>query len=181
MDASWTHTPEPPVRYAGAVFVRTAGRWLATVLAATSVWGCCTDQEPDYLTLGVSGTTPRWGDTFEYSATELQASFDEGKELGGEVFEVYPGDLRTMPVDPIPQPVELASTEVVRDRSQDNGCGIGVDVTYDLTPLERGTYTVVHRRANGTGDRLNCLEKCPWTTFDGEEALVMTLVLPTRG
>ena len=154
-----------------------AGRGIVAFLAGVAVSACCTGGGPDYLTLGISGTTPRWGETFEYAALELTASFDEGKQLGGEVFEVYAGDLRTMPVDPVPPPLELMSTEVVRDRNQDDGCGVGVDVTYDLTSLEPGTYTVVHRRANGTGDRINCTDECPWTSFDGEEALVMTLVL----
>jgi len=38
-------------------------------------------------------------------------------------------------------------------------------------------YEVVHRRRTGTGDPINCLDECPWTTYDGDEALVMTLVL----
>ena len=97
------------------------------------------------------------------------------------MFEVYAGDLRMMPADPVPPALELTSTRVVRDREQDGGCGIGVEVTYDLTPLDPGTYTVVHRRAHGTGDRLNCIDECPWTTFDGEEALLMTLVLTLAG
>jgi hypothetical protein len=47
---------------------------------------------------------------------------------------------------------------------------------YALSALAPGEYTLVHRRKNGTGDPLNCIDlDCPWTTFDGDQAVMLTL------
>ncbi len=49
---------------------------------------------------------------------------------------------------------------------------------YGLDVLPVGDYTLVHRRENGTGDPLNCVEPdCPWTTFGGSQAVTLTLAI----
>jgi hypothetical protein len=49
---------------------------------------------------------------------------------------------------------------------------------YALDTLMPGDYLLVHRRDNGTGDPLNCLDlDCPWTVFDGAQAVTLTLAI----
>jgi hypothetical protein len=47
---------------------------------------------------------------------------------------------------------------------------------YALESVTVGDYTLIHRRENGTGDPLNCIDlDCPWTTFDGSQAVTLTI------
>ena len=49
---------------------------------------------------------------------------------------------------------------------------------YALDPLALGDYLLVHRRKNGTGDPLNCIDlDCPWTTYEGDQAVTLTLAI----
>lgn len=140
------------------------------VLLAAAPLGCCVGDDA-YLTFGIGSrggsTTPRWGEAMEWFEPHLTVSFPAGRTPGGEPLEVYLGDVR----------VDVASSTTEVDNSAHNGCGVSTHVDYALESLPAGEYTLVHRRAHGTGDPINCLEECPWTTFAEETALVMTLVV----
>jgi hypothetical protein len=139
---------------------------VAAILAAMS--GCCGGTSPDYLTFEITGTTPRWGETMTaMGIVSMTAEYTRGKTLQGEPLELYQDDLR----------VDVPETTVERDNSTVDGCGFSTVITYDVSALAAGSYQLVHRRSAGTGDALNCIGDCPWTTFDGDAALVLTLDL----
>lgn len=136
--------------------------------AGLFVMGCCTG--PDFLNLLISSapgssTSPNWGESGPAQGTLFIVSYEEDSSLAGEPLEFF---LDGAPVD-VPVIMEL------RDNKPLNGCGFSNVHTYDMSLLPPGDYTVVHRRANGTGDTVTCRNECPWEDFEGEEALVMVM------
>lgn len=149
------------------------------LLAGCDLFDPCSG--PEYLSFSVvrngmlpggsptfSSTAPRWGESETMSSSdELAISFTEHDVLPPDVLELY----------------AAAGTRVTlagEDRFvPTNGEGCAHDERwYALDSLAIGDYTLVHRRANGTGDPLNCVDPdCPWTTFDGDEALTLTLAI----
>ena len=136
--------------------------------AGLFVMGCCNG--PDFLTFGVGDSrsqfSPNWGERGPAQGSFFFVEYAEGKSLAGEPLEFY---LDGASVD-VPMTMEL------RDNNTVNGCGFSQVLTYDMSALPPGDYTVVHRRANGTGDAV-CNGECLWEDFEGEEALVMVMEL----
>ena len=112
-------------------------------------------------------SAPSWGamETMKPS-DEIMVAFEEGTSLSVNVLELYAatdervtfaGDNQYVPGD-------------------GEGCAHN-ERHYALASLAPGSYTLVHRRKHGTGDPLNCVGECPWTTFDGDEALTIALTI----
>ena len=145
-------------------------RIAAIGLALLAIAGCCAGGT-DYLTLSVgevrANTTIRWGETMQMTDPTFDAAWPRAKDARGEPLEFYVGDER----------VDVPTERFEVDNQMNNGCGWSDHVEYRLGALGPGTYTVVHRRASGTGDRVSCSGGCPWTTFDGDEALIVTMVV----
>jgi hypothetical protein len=131
------------------------------------VMGCCSGG-PSALTFGIgesgSSFSPNWGEQGPAQGSFFYVEYEESRSLAGEPLEFY---LDGVSVD---VPVIMA----LRDNRTVNGCGFSHTQIYDMSRLPPGDYTVVHRRANGTGEQVNCVE-CPWEEFEGEEALVMVM------
>jgi hypothetical protein len=150
----------------------TAKRWIALLLLAS---GCCTGAD-GYLTFGLgagSGTSsPAWGSTVTFRAAQrptVSATWRPEHPLAGAPVEVF--------VEGSLAPVALACDERRINNATREGCGFSDEVTCPLGALPPGRYALVHRRAHGNGDALNCGDACPWTTFQGEAALRLTLVI----
>lgn len=145
-------------------------RIAAIGLALLAIAGCCAGGT-DYLTLSVgevrANTTIRWGETMRMTDPTFDAAWPRAEDARGEPLEFYVGDER----------VDVPTERFEVDNQMNNGCGWSDHVEYRLGALGPGTYTVVHRRASGTGDRVSCSGGCPWTTFDGDEALIVTMVV----
>jgi hypothetical protein len=143
------------------------GARLGLTLVALGAGGCCVG--PGFLTLHIDGNTPRWDETMDVSPQpQLTAHYGDDEQPAGPIFEIY---------DSAAQPVTL-SVQVIpwaENPEQDGSCPHTEEETTVAAPLPPGDYTLVHRRANGTGRELACTGDCPSTTFDGEKALVVTL------
>lgn len=145
---------------------------IALVLAALAhLSTACCDGDSNYLTFGIgemSGyTTVLWGESMEWSRPVVEASFPREQSLAGEPLEVWQDGQR----------VEVSVVTDDVNNALNNGCGWSTNLLYDLQLLPAGTYTLVHRRDTGSGGRINCLDRCPWVEFEGEEALTMELVV----
>jgi hypothetical protein len=68
---------------------------------------------------------------------------------------------------------------VMRDFVDDVTCPADV-VDYDISTLAPGTYLMVHRRSSAPEGFDAYLGEADWTTFEGEDALVTTLVVSPR-
>lgn len=98
----------------------------------------------------------------------LDSSEDTSHALAGEALEVYQGERRQK----IPSHFEHRGP-------QSGSCGHAFVTTYDLSSLGPGTYTLVHRQSSGASDDASCgKELCAWGSYQGEPALVTTLVIP---
>jgi hypothetical protein len=114
----------------------------------------------------LSSTAPRWGETESMTPMdEISLVFPQDDVLPPDALELYAPDGTR---------VTLASEDIFVPT---NGEGCAHDERwYSLASLALGDYTLVHRQRNGTGDPLNCAEPdCPWTTFDGDQAVTLTL------
>lgn len=135
---------------------------------------------PRYLSFGVDhfGSLPDGTPTFESQAPrwsaredmktsdEVEIVFDQDATLSVDVLELYSAGTR----------VAFTGIDSFAPTNHDD-CAHN-ERHYALSALAAGEYTLVHRRKNGTGDPLNCIDlKCPWTTFDGDQALTLTLAL----
>lgn len=81
-----------------------------------------------------------------------------GTSVEREVVEFFDGDT----------PLEIAGTR--RSDVAAEGACAGDAIDYDLSGLPSGTYTMVHRRSAAPGGLTTT--DGPWTTFQGEAALV---------
>jgi hypothetical protein len=149
---------------------------IVVLLAALAAPGCCGGLgDSDYLTLSIgvqrSELVPRWGGTMEYPREGLTFLVQRpaGRRLAGEPLEVYDQSGST--------PFVVPRVDTTIDNATRDGCGTSDIATYDLSVLPLGTYLLVHRRASGTGDEINCSPECQFVEFDGDEALVTTLVI----
>lgn len=98
------------------------------------------------------------------TSDEVEIIFQKDATLPAGALELYAGDTRVM----------FASVDQFVPTNTE-ACAHN-ERHYALSALAPGEYTLVHRRKNGTGDPLNCLDlDCPWTTFDGDQALTLTL------
>ena len=89
-------------------------------------------------------------------------------KLAGTPLEVYRGDDR----------LGVRSTHESRGHV-DGSCGYAQVEAFDLSALEPGSYTLVHRRSSGVNGEVHCgREACKWGLFEGEAALVTKLVIP---
>lgn len=159
-----------------------ARTWLALtgLIGSSAVAGCCGGGGPDSLSIHLDrhstfpdGTpafgsdAPRWGDAATLDTGDnIRILFEQDAELHGDVLELYAADGSRVP---LPGDDSFAPT--------DNESCAHNERVYSLKMVEPGDYTLVHRRRNGTGDDLNCGGECPWTTFDGDEALVLALTI----
>ena len=111
---------------------------------------------------------PNWsGMEMMKTVDEIEVAFPKHDALSSDVLELYAAD--QMPVAFVGED-QLVPTTV-------EGCE-HEERDYALTALPAGDYTLVHRRKNGTGDPLNCIDlDCPWTTFDGDQAVTLTLAI----
>ena len=152
--------------FARTRIVTGAALFACPAAACLFVMGCCSG--PSFLSFGIgdagSSLSLNWGERGPAQGSLITMDYDEGRSLAGEPLEFYFDG----------SPVEVPVTMAFRDNSTLNGCGFSHTRTYDLSRLPPGDYTVVHRRASGTGDPVNCVE-CPWEDFEGEEALVMVM------
>ncbi len=112
-------------------------------------------------------TTPLWGETMEWQLPFMSLALVEGRDVSDHVLEFRQGDER----------LEVVPSRWRRNNELENGCGVSEMLDFDITGFEPGEYLVVHRRDTGTGDKINCLGGCPWELFEGEEALVLRLVV----
>lgn len=115
----------------------------------------------------VGSTAPLWGMTETMKPSdEITIVFAEDDALPLDVLELVASD---------GAPVAFAGEDMFVPT---NGEACAHDERhYALEPLAVGDYTLVHRRDHGTGDPLNCISACPWTTFDGSQALTLTLAI----
>jgi len=136
---------------------------------------------PDYLSFAVvrhgmlpdgtptlGSTAPLWGanETMKPS-DELQIIFSEGDVLPLDVLELGASDGTPVPL--VGEDVFVPTNSEACDHNERH---------YALALLDVGDYTLIHRRENGTGDPLNCIDlDCPWTTFDGSQAVTLTLAI----
>ena len=145
-------------------------RILLILFALIVIAGCCAGGS-DYLTLSVgetrANTTIRWGGTMQFTDPTFDASWPRAGDVRGEPLEFYEDGER----------VDVPAERFEVNNQLDNGCGWSDHIEYRLGAIGAGTYTVVHRRESGTGDRVSCGGSCPWTEFDGSEALVVTVVV----
>lgn len=140
-------------------------------LLCLALTGCC--MGPDYLSFALvrertGSNAPVWGSVETIETTDrIEINFPTDARLSADVLELY----------------DAQSTRVAfsgTDRhvpTNDEACDHN-ERHYLLDSLAPGPYQLVHRRKRGTGDPLNCLDPdCPWTTFDGDEAVTLTLVV----
>jgi hypothetical protein len=119
-------------------------------------------------TQGVGATAPRWGANEAMNPTdEIQIVFPEGDTLPVDVLELVASD---------GTPVAFSGEDMFVPTNTE-ACAHN-ERHYALDTLAAGNYTLIHRRENGTGDPLNCIEpECPWTTFDGSQVVQLTLTI----
>ncbi len=149
------------------------------VLAGCDLFDPCAG--PEYLNFAVvrhgmlpdgaatlGSTAPRWGATeMMKSADEVDVVFAEHHALLPDVLELYAADGTR---------VTFAGDDSFVPTNAE-ACAHN-ERHYALDMLVVGDYLLVHRRKNGTGDPLNCLDlECPWTTFDGDQAVTLTLAI----
>lgn len=136
---------------------------------------------PDYVSFGVARyslgpngemyagiTSPRWSETETMNAASdaIEILFEEQHTLPADVLEVWAGTTR----------YDFAGEDSFVPTNTE-GCDHN-ERHYPLMQLAPGDYTLVHRRSKGTGDPLNCGDGgCPWTTFDGDAAVTLTLAV----
>lgn len=153
---------------------------LSCSLASCSFLDPCAG--PEYLNFAVvrhgmlpggtpttGSTAPLWGATEAMNAAsdELAIVFSEHDTLSPDVLELFAVDGTR---------VALAGEDTFVPTNTES-CDHN-ERHYALTALPTADYTLVHRRKNGTGDPLNCIDlACPWTTFEGEHALTLTLAI----
>ncbi|MBI2897881.1 MAG: hypothetical protein HYY06_30260 [Deltaproteobacteria bacterium] len=146
---------------------------LALVVLVASAGGCCCGGD-DYLTLGIglwgpAGiTTPLWGEAMDVGPSPVfTAAFAEDDHPSGDVFELWNQGNRL--------PLLVTSVDWADNPDRTGSCPHDEQV-YEAQPaLEPGDYTLVHLERHGNGSALNCLGQCPWTTFEGDRALVLDL------
>jgi hypothetical protein len=149
---------------------------LIACLAVPHVACVCGHSEHLALGIGASGaagiTTPLWGETMSAAARPVfTATFAENEVLPGPAFELFLG---TTPI-----PLTITEIPFAANPNKDGSCPHH-EQTYDVVDaLGTGSYTLVHRGRIAAGHVLNCLGECPWTTFEGERALVLTLEVGT--
>jgi hypothetical protein len=141
---------------------------MLTLALSCALSGCCVGG-PKLLTLRMNTAVPRWNEVMIAPPEPVfEASFAEGDWPRGPVFELY---------DALDEAIELVETRIPWDDNPDkeNSCSHSALTVTVTAPLAPGDYLLVHRRANGNGDEPQCNGACPWTEFDGEEALILTL------
>lgn len=147
------------------------------LLAGCDVFDPCAG--PEYLSFAVvrhgmledgsptlGSTAPLWGATETMKVTDgVDVIFAEQDALSPDVLELYAADGTRVDF--------VGDDRFVPTNGE--GCAHN-ERHYVLDTLAAGDYTLVHRRRNGTGDPLNCVDlDCPWTTFEGDQALTLTL------
>lgn len=135
----------------------------------------------------VGGDRPNWGGTTVWRHREVCTSY-RGLELPCATVEVsFSDDEPDTDMKPAGTTIEVyRGTERLRAPSKhrsvgtlDGSCGHWQVDFFDLSGLDPGTYSLVHRRSSGINGEVFCgNEPCPWGTFDGEAALVTKLVIP---
>ncbi len=111
---------------------------------------------------------PRWGATETMKPSdEVEVVFSQHDALSPIVLELYAADGTSLTF------VGEDKFVPTNDEAQAHN-----ERSYALDMLATGDYLLVHRRNNGTGDPLNCLDlDCPWTRFDGDQAVTLTLAI----
>lgn len=140
------------------------------------------------LLIKLSGVgDPSWGGTTRWIDRKTNHGI-RGNVAGGTVQVGFADDTPTtdmkLPAKAIEvfrgrEPIDVPSKAETRKIGA-GACGHGFITSYDLRALGPGRYTLVHRRANGINGEVSCgAEPCPWGTFEGADALVTELVIPT--
>lgn len=130
-----------------------------------SLSACCSG--PTYLNIFYGDSLPPWGGAIERDDVSfLSVEYEVGPSATGPFLEFYEDGA----------PVEVAVASSIRDNRTMNGCGESNVLLFDISGLEPGRYTVVHREANGTGHPLHCNE-CEWGEYEGESAVSFELVV----
>jgi hypothetical protein len=157
-------------------------RLLALLAGAGWAAGCCAGG-PEHLQIWTTGQAtaddpacdwdaPMWGGTTEVeSGTNAIVLWDDRGTAGRtRAVELYDGAGAR---------IDLPET-TARGASCGNGCP-SPRTLYEL-PVAPGDYTMVHRESQGNGKPVFLpYGGDPWTTFEGERALVTTLrVTPIR-
>ena len=144
---------------------------------------CCCDEGPSLLSIYVTPTRD-WAepDSEDCDWRLLQWNGTTTAEVGESIAVIYQNSddeayVRTT-VELYQGTTRLPLVEVT---SWDHSCGMGCPSPRMLYLLDvpAGEYTLVHRARTGTGKPVHTpgVVGDPWTEYDGERALVTTLVL----
>ena len=108
----------------------------------------------------------RWSETLTVKPTdEIEIIYPTNDELPGNTLELYAANDAS---------VAFVGEDTFVPTNHD-ACEHN-ERHYALSTVASGDYLLVHRRKNGTGDPLNCIDlDCPWTTFRGDQAVTLTL------
>ncbi len=152
---------------------------LLPVLAGCDLFDPCAG--PDYVNFSVvrhgmlpngsptyASTAPLWGASETMAPTdEIEIIYEEDASLPADVLELVDANGATI----------AFSGEDSFVPTNGEACDHN-ERHYSLASLAVGDYTLVHRKKNGTGDPLNCIDPdCPWTVFDGSTAVTLTLAI----
>jgi hypothetical protein len=110
--------------------------------------------------VGVGSDAPRWG-TAQIMKTADQISVISKHEIADAVLELFHDE------------VSLALQGSDEHVPTDHESCEHEERHFPLSMLAPGDYRLVHRRQNG--EVANCGGACPWTRFDGDDALVLTM------
>jgi hypothetical protein len=149
------------------------------VLALALLPACPCAQGPDLLNIWVSPLddsgvcdweTIAWGGVTEIARGDFILVVYQNDDHPKTAVELYDGDQR------------LALAETTETSTCQHGCPS--PRTWYLIDFDPGEYTLVHRESAGTDKPVHtpgAVSDDPWTTFDGERALVSTLMVTAAG
>jgi hypothetical protein len=147
--------------------------WSRVVLAviALSAGGCCSGPDSIRITLTAPGNASdevTWRDGIVLPpGFDIVVEYSDGDVLVGEAIEVY-REQDGARVD--------ATTVTTRGVEHDGECP-RTHTVYGLRELDNGDHVAVHRRAAGTGKPVDQDDMPPWSTFEGEDALLFTFCI----
>lgn len=151
------------------------------LLAGCDALDPCGGLGPEYLNFAVvrhgmlpngsptkGSSAPQWGATETMtSSDEVMVVFAQHDALSPNVLELYAANGTSLTF--------VGEDELVPTNTE--ACAHN-ERHFTLDMLATGDYMLVHRRKSGTGDPPNCLDlDCPWTTFDGDQAVTLTLAI----
>lgn len=154
-------------------------RTLLAIVAGLPISGCkCRDLEPAYRVNLSSTEFPEqggmeliWGAVnrgLGMRADLLRVALRPGTELrdGREMLEFYAGGPTDLRIQGFSRPSVTYGENCPHDILE-----------YSIADLDPGAYTVVHRRSSAPEGHTILNLSAVWSTFDGEDALIATVLL----